>query len=191
MYFHPSIRSDLIQNQTHQLQHISTYVNAIMKTKPFKHHSIIGPFCNAYSPDRVRPQLICHPDEDKTDQSFKEECDINAIMKQYEEYGVIEHLNRLEPQWVDVPDFDFHESMELIREAREKFEALPASLRERFANDPHNFLEFFTREENRAEGERLGLLTPKPKPAAENPAPSPAAAATPPAATPPEAPKAA
>lgn len=146
-----------------------------MKTHPY-HHDLgqleCAPFVSAYSIRPLRPTLDCDPLEDRTDQSFARECDINFIMKQYEEIGVVEHLNRLQPQWGEVPDFDFHASMEMIREAELKFEALPASLRDRFGNDPHNFMEFFTREENRAEGERLGLLTPRPVPPPPPPPPA-------------------
>lgn len=147
--------------------HISHYINLIMKTQPYKSLNIqsdisASPFVSAYVATPVRPVLECTPEEDRTDQSFRDECDINFIMKQYEEIGVIDHLNRLTPQWEDVPDFDFREAMEMVREAREKFACLPATLRERFSNDPHVFMQFFTREENRAEGERLGLLVPRP-----------------------------
>lgn len=147
-----------------------------MKTKPF-HHAVADGclFLSAYSEDRPRPVLICNPEDDRTDQFFREECDINTIMKQYESYGVIDHLNRLEPQWADVPEFDYRESVHLICEAEAKFGALPAILRARFDNDPHAFLEFFNREENRAEGEKLGLLVPRaPAPTAPTPPTPPA-----------------
>ena len=47
-----------------------------------------------------------------TKQSFKEECDINTIMAQYENTGLVTHVKEHQGNYLDVAfGFDFHESM--------------------------------------------------------------------------------
>ncbi|WNK13301.1 MAG: internal scaffolding protein [Microvirus sp.] len=118
-----------------------------------------APFVSAYSRPPVRPTITCTTD--LTVQSFKEECDINSIMEQYQATGIIDHRNLLEPQWGEVPDFDFHTAENLLLEARDKFNALPSNIRERFQNQPAAMMAFLQDEANRAEGESLGLLAPR------------------------------
>ena len=43
-------------------------------------------------------------------------------------------------------------------EAQEKFSELPAHIRKRFGNDPIQFLDFVTDENNKDEATRLGML---------------------------------
>lgn len=114
----------------------------------------------------------------RTKQSFKDECDINLIMARYEKTGLLEHINRGEPQYADLSELDFMSAMNMVAEAREVFAALPSKLRDRFANDPARLLAFLDNEDNRAEAITLGLVPPPP------------AAATPPATPPAKAPDA-
>jgi phage internal scaffolding protein len=53
---------------------------------------------------------------------------------------------------------NYMDNMNKIVEAREMFEALPARVRERFANNPANMLDFVMDESNRDEAIKLGLL---------------------------------
>lgn len=94
----------------------------------------------------------------KTKQAFKDECDINTIMRRYEQSGVLLHLARGEPQYVDATSLDYQASMELVVQAREAFAALPARVRERFQNDPSQMLAFVEDEGNREEAIKLGLV---------------------------------
>lgn len=101
--------------------------------------------------------------EAKTKQSFKDECDINTIMRRYEQTGVLQHLSRGQPQYVDATSADYQASMELVVAAREMFDALPSRVRERFQNDPASMLAFVDNAENRDEAIKLGLI-PAPVP---------------------------
>ncbi|WNK14285.1 MAG: internal scaffolding protein [Microvirus sp.] len=118
-----------------------------------------SPFVSAYAEQPIRPTVHCT--EDLTIQSFKEECDINHIMEQYQATGIIDHVNLLTPQWGEVPDYDYHMAENLLIEARDKFGALPSNVRERFHNSPLELMEFLQSEENRSEGEKLGLIAPR------------------------------
>ncbi|AXH73030.1 MAG: internal scaffolding protein [Microviridae sp.] len=97
----------------------------------------------------------------RTKQSFKDECDINKIMAQFQTSGVLEFTTRHEPQYGDVTGLDFVQAMNTVATARDMFQAMPAHLRERFANNPANFLDFVQDPENRLEAERLGLVQKK------------------------------
>lgn len=76
-------------------------------------------------------------------QSFKDECDINNIMRRFDKHGVITHLNHVKAQYVDVCDFGagYQEAMNRVAAVRTIFEDLPATLRAEFNNDPAEFLD--------------------------------------------------
>lgn len=94
-----------------------------------------------------------------THQSFKEECDINRIMKKWEKTGIIEHRNTFEGNYADfttVPT-DYHTAMNSILAAEEMFMTLPAAVRKKFHNDPGEFLDFADNPENLQEMQEMGL----------------------------------
>lgn len=98
-----------------------------------------------------------------TQQHFAEECDINNIVNKYMQTGVFgdpfsDASNP--PQFGDFYNVsDFHSAQNLIAEATQSFDALPAHLRKRFDNDPSVLLAFLEDESNREEAEKLGLVT--------------------------------
>lgn len=110
-----------------------------------------------------------------TKQEFKRESDINNILKQYSKTGMLNHLNIRAAQgmYADLPDaVDFQDSLHLVRQAEATFMTLPAKLRDRFANDPANFLEFCSDPRNLEEMRELGLaIKPPPAPEASEPPP--------------------
>ena len=98
--------------------------------------------------------------ESTTHQSFKDECDINNIMKKFEMTGIMEHARRFEGQYGDfISAPDYHTAMNAIVLAQEMFMAIPSKIRQRFANDPSLFLEFVQNPDNVEEMKELGLLT--------------------------------
>lgn len=111
----------------------------------------------------------------RTKQSFKDECDINVIMAQYQQTGVIDFVTKHPPQFIDVTGADFDSAAYTVAAAQSMFNDLPSSIRARFDNNPALFLDFVHDESNRAEAQALGLLRPQ--------------AATPPAQAPSEPPK--
>jgi len=118
--------------------------------------------------------LVC--DEGLTHQSFKEECDINTIVKRFGLSGELPEAVRM-PTYADFTEVvDFHTAMNAIAKAKEAFDAMPADVRSRFRNDPGAFVDFCSDERNRAEAEKLGLVVPKPvEPPQEEPAAPPPA----------------
>lgn len=91
-------------------------------------------------------------------QSFKDECDINKIMRRYEKTGVVDHLNKFNGDYGSFLGFeDYHTSMNQILAAEEAFMALPAKVRARFNHSPAEFLQFAQNADNHEEMVELGL----------------------------------
>ena len=97
-----------------------------------------------------------------TQQHFAEECDINNIVERYLISGVLGDplaSPSAEPMYGDYSSVsDFHAAQNLIAEATQTFDLLPASLRKRFDNDPAKLLAFLEDDSNREEAVKLGLL---------------------------------
>lgn len=97
----------------------------------------------------------------RTKQSFSEECDINNIMKKFEKTGIIDHARKYEGNYGDFTGaVDYHTAMNIVREADEMFQSIPATIRKRFDNDPQKFLEYVDNPENEDEMREMGLLPP-------------------------------
>lgn len=94
-----------------------------------------------------------------TEQHFKNECDINFIVKRFEENGVLPEGNR-QPLFGDFAEFpsDLASSMVLYDEAMDRFMQLPANVRKEFDNDPVKLLAFLQDDGNRQRAEQLGLV---------------------------------
>lgn len=100
----------------------------------------------------------------RTKQEFKDECDINNIIKLYKQTGQITHIKQAGAQgaYADLPDpLDFQASLNLVMEAEASFMTLPAHVRDRFANDPARFLAFMGDPGNQDEMIQMGLATRK------------------------------
>lgn len=108
----------------------------------------------------------------RTMQASKDECDINKIMKRFEKTGILPDLIKSNPQYGDFSDpSTYQEALNTVAMASDQFQSLSARVRERFQNDPQNFLEFATNPANGDEMVRLGLATPR----AKEPSPTPPA----------------
>jgi hypothetical protein len=87
--------------------------------------------------------LDCSVEPSMTQQSFKDECDINNIMDKYQQTGFIdEFYDRQNPQFADVSTtVDFHTAQNLLSAATEAYNALDPVVRSRFGS-PLDFLSF-------------------------------------------------
>lgn len=96
-------------------------------------------------------------------QSFAAECDINTIMKKYNKTGLIDHVNKYQGNYGELPDeVDYHANLNAVMAAKEAFASLTAEIRLRFGNDPAQFLAFVDDPENIDEMIALGLTTEGP-----------------------------
>ena len=121
--------------------------------------------------------LDCSGRPSRTKQSFKDECDINTIVRRFGLTGQLPSDIRmpLNGDFTNVPDF--RTAMDMIVAARESFEAMPADVRSRFHNDAAEFVDFCSDPKNRDEAIKLGLVE---KPLQKAPTGPVAAPATPP-----------
>lgn len=103
---------------------------------------------------------------DRTKQAHLRECDINVIIKQFSSTGMLSHISAKAAQgaYMDLPDpVDFQTAQNILIEGQEAFASLPSKLRDRFNNEPAQFLEFLQDTNNKAEAIELGLI-PRPLP---------------------------
>jgi len=111
--------------------------------------------------DKISSKLEFGKNEGRTKQSFKNECDINYILKKYAKSGQVPHI-REDGVYADHSSMDLFESMQIVAEAKTMFEELPSNIRNKFENDPVKFLEFTENPENLEEMCELGLAERNP-----------------------------
>ena len=105
-----------------------------------------------------------------TQQHFKDECDINNILKSYR--GKIPASE--EPAFfMDCTVNDLQSAYSIAEDIGSRFDSLDSEVRAKFNNNPLELLEFVHNADNHTAAVELGLL-PKPEPALE-PAPTPPA----------------
>lgn len=77
-----------------------------------------------------------------TKQEHKDECDINLIVKSYDERAIREIWGKPDdPVYAFLPDqMDFQEALEVVQKAEIAFGSLPSKVRERYQNEPGLFL---------------------------------------------------
>jgi len=108
--------------------------------------------------DVTRETIGFDPEEGRTKQSHKDECDVNQIMARFQRTGAITHFNKHAAHYEDMTGFDYTTAMQQVAEAQSMFNELPSSLRDRFQHDPANFLNFVQDPANAPEARELGLL---------------------------------
>jgi phage internal scaffolding protein len=116
-----------------------------------------------YDVDKVSDEtgLVC-PEFTLAQQNFKDECDINYIVRQFGLTGELPG-KPLSPQYGDFTGvLDYHSAVNAVLAAQDDFMELPAQLRSRFNNDPAELIDFLANEENREEATKLGLVAAKP-----------------------------
>lgn len=111
----------------------------------------------------IDPGIDFTGDPGKTDQSQAAECDINNILKNYQRTGVLPNVNK-EALYADVSNpVSYQEALDLVINAQNQFDALDAHTRQRFSNDPAEFLAFVDDPKNAQELVKLGLATLRPE----------------------------
>jgi len=93
----------------------------------------------------------------KAKQEFKNDADINSIMKKFQKTGIITHVNKHQGQYGDMSPQTLHESLNTVRTAETMFNELPSSIRNKFENQPGQFLEYVQDPKNYADAKAIGL----------------------------------
>lgn len=82
-----------------------------------------------------------------TKQEMKAECDINNILKQFQQTGIYTHVsaNASQAVYADLPNsFDYQDALHTVMQAEESFSTLPSVVRDFYQNDPERFLHALT-----------------------------------------------
>lgn len=94
-----------------------------------------------------------------TKQAQRDETDINLILDRFQVTGLITHLAKRPPRFMDTLEVtDFQTSLETARRTTMWFDGLPSSIRKAFANDVEQLLAARDSEEGRAKLVELGLM---------------------------------
>lgn len=96
-------------------------------------------------------------DPSRTQQHMHDETDINYLMERYVRTGELPQLRTPPLQGDFTTVTSYQEALNLMIEARQSFEALPAKTRAKFENDPAQFVTFCSDERNRDEMRQMGL----------------------------------
>jgi len=91
-----------------------------------------------------------------TEQHHTETCDINKILAQFMETGIMPQTNA-NPKYGDVSDVDFTQMQNQLATAKTLFEELPEQVKARFNNEMHTFLHFAENPDNLPELVDMGL----------------------------------
>lgn len=134
--------------------------------RPHKRVQYTGELVDPHTGQVTRPPSL-------TKQEFVKECDVNNVIKSYSPRAMAALIaeNAARARYEDLPDeIDFQQSMQLVRDAEAAFMTLPAKVRDRFGQDPAQFLAFISDRANIEEARALGLVKPLPP---EPPSPPP------------------
>lgn len=130
-------------------------------------------FNTRYTPP-PSPGLSCAGDPGLTDQSQKDDCDVNRIIDRYRETGYLvdpAHPGTRQPIFGDFTEIpDYQGALDMIDRADAAFMSLPSKVRDRFHNNPQEIFDFLNDEKNRTEAIELGLID-KPVDVVDNPPP--------------------
>lgn len=101
-----------------------------------------SPFFTPYHHRRPREILKFDPATKRTKDEFKDDCDVNKIWANFVKTGRLDQLQKAKGFYADlsaVPQ-TYQESLNLVIQARETFDSLPADVRNAFGNDVQAFL---------------------------------------------------
>lgn len=102
--------------------------------------------------------------EDLTLQQYREDADINTILRRFSLTGELGGTAR-QPLVGDLTLVtDYQEALNIMRDAHDHFHRLPAEVRRDLDNDPGRFGEWLADPANLARGRELGLINPEVRP---------------------------
>jgi len=109
----------------------------------------------------MRERVRVHPKRgtlSPTKQAFKEQCDFNLVIKNYQQTGTINHIRRGEPMYGNFDQrMDLMDATLRVNEAQAIFDGLESGIREVAGNDKLKFAELLETPEGRMKLYDAGL----------------------------------
>lgn len=103
----------------------------------------------------------CFSSPSRTKQSFRDECDVNKIVKRFNQVNACDFVTKFGSPGGNFADLtsvpDLRESFDVVERAQTAFSSLPSALRKRFSFSPQVFVDFCLNPANSAELQQLGL----------------------------------
>lgn len=109
---------------------------------------------NTYSPSL---KVVSPTGEGRAQQQFKDDCDINVIMRRMLKDKALDHVSKYQPQYGFASGLDFHQAMNIVTQGQSIFDHLPSNIRNYFQNSPARFLDFVDDPNNFEQAEELGI----------------------------------
>jgi len=107
--------------------------------------------------DKSNPKAVT-----KTQQHFKNECNINQIMKKYAKTGFLTDPTKIPTRYPQFGDFSNIQDYQTLKnkelEISTYFNKLPAALRTKFNYNPQEFINWINNPDNKDEALKLGLI---------------------------------
>jgi len=108
-----------------------------------------------------RFDLDVETSKSKTEQSHKDDCDINKIVKRYRQTGILGNPNNKtrQPMYGDFTNIEEYQTIQnRLIQATDEFALLNSDLRAKFGNNPANLVEYLSNPDNLDEARQLGIL---------------------------------
>lgn len=125
-------------------------------------------FIKPFQHDKV-PNPISPNGKGRASQEFKDDADINSIMRKFSKQEAIEHYRQYGLQYGEQTPADLQLAINNVREAERMFADLPSNVRDHVNNDPVQFLEFVQDGSNLEQMREFGLAPTKAPPASTPP----------------------
>lgn len=95
-------------------------------------------------PKRLRVQISFKDETPLTEQTHKQSCDINYIVKKFSETGILLHENMMEKQFGDAPDIDLKTALDMVKNLNKEFGDLSPEERSLFDQKPERYAQFLS-----------------------------------------------
>lgn len=87
-------------------------------------------------------------DDGRTKQAFKEDTEINTMLRRHQVAGTMSHLEAYGGEYGDFAGVDLLTAHQNINRGRQIFDALPSEVRKEFRNNPSEFFSYVNDPEN-------------------------------------------
>lgn len=112
---------------------------------------------NHFSPSEKVVSPNGGKDRKPAKQEFKDDADINSIMRKFQKTGAIDHAKVHQGFYGVATGQTLHDAQTLVANAQSMFADLPSSIRNKFENEPSRFLDYVQDPANAAEAAELGI----------------------------------